>query len=378
MDNMKIAVFKTSDKENERRVPIHPEHLEYLPTFVWPFLYLERGYGNDFGLTDRELSSYCAGFLEREELFSQCDILILPKPTLSDITAMHEGQVLWGWVHCVQQIDIAQEAIERKVTLVAWEAMNHWDPNGKKSHHIFYKNNEIAGYAAVLHVLELLGLDGHYGPRQKVSLFSYGSVTRGAIYALQGRGFNNLHVFTRRLPYLVADQNPDVYFYHLEKQDGKYFVIPQLAQKRILMDELIESEIIINGILQDPLHPEVFIKTTDLSLLKRNTIIIDISCDEGMGFEFARPTTFNEPILELTNGVKYYSVDHVPSYLWNAASREISKALTPFLVELVRNSFDFHCNTTMSRAIEIEMGIVRNPYIIDFQKRETTYPYNRI
>jgi len=375
---MKIALFKTSNKENERRLPIHPEHLEFLPSAVWQFLYLEKGYGIDFGLTDSELSAHCAAFMERDELFRECDILILPKPTISDISLMHEGQVLWGWVHCVQQIDIAQAAIERKVTLVAWEAMKHWDPNGKKSHHIFYKNNELAGYAAVLHVLELLGLDGHYGPRQKVSLISYGSVTRGAIYALQGRGFNNLHVFTRRPPYLVADQNPDVYFYHLEKHDGQYYVMPQLAQKRGLMDELIESDIIINGILQDPLHPEVFIKTSDLSRLKRNTIIIDISCDEGMGFEFARPTTFVEPILVLTNGVKYYSVDHVPTYLWNAASREISKALTPFLVELVRNSFDFHCHTTLSRAIEIEHGIVLNPYIIDFQKREKTYPYNHI
>lgn len=375
---MKIALFKTSNKENERRLPIHPEHLAFLPSSVWPFLYLEKGYGTDFGLTDRELSDHCSGFMERKELFSECDILILPKPTISDIEAMHEGQVLWGWIHCVQQFDIAQKAIEKKITVVAWEAMNHWDPNGRKSHHIFYKNNELAGYAAVLHVLELLGLDGHYGPRQKVSLISYGSVTRGAIYALQGRGFNNLHVFTRRPPYLVADQNPDVYFYHLDKSEDHFYAIPQLANKRLLIDELMESEIIINGILQDPLRPEIFLKTADLPKLKRNTIIVDISCDEGMGFEFAIPTTFKKPILVLTNGIKYYSVDHVPSYLWNSASREISKALTPFLIDLIRNSFDFHCHATLSKAIEIEQGTVLNPNILDFQKRERIYPYNRL
>jgi len=122
-------------------------------------------------------------------------------------------------------------------------------------------------------------------------------------------------------------------------------------------------------------NPETFISNSDLDLLKKNAIIIDISCDAGMGFEFAVPTTFEKPLLFLRNGIKYYSVDHVPSYLWNAATREISKALTPYIVELVKHSFDFHCNRTLSKAIEIENGLIRNPQIIAFQKRENQYPY---
>lgn len=375
---MKIAVFRTSSKENEKRLPIHPGHLEFLPSFVWPFLYLEKDYGIDFGFSDRDLSGFCNGFLERSRLFEECDIILLPKPTISDIDAMHEGQTLWGWIHCVQQYVIAQKAIEKKITVVAWEAMNHWDENGRKSHHIFYKNNELAGYAGVLHVLELLGIDGHYGPRRKVSIISYGSVSKGAIYALHGRGFNNLHLFSRRPPHLVADQNPDVYFNHLTKTGNQHFVTPPLGNPGLLIDEFRDSEIIINGILQDPLNPDIFLKTRDLGLLKKNAIIMDISCDEGMGFEFATPTTFNEPMITLQNGIKYYSVDHIPSYLWNAASREISKALTPFLVELTRKSFDFHCNETLSRAIEIEKGLVQNVRILAFQKRENIYPYKVI
>jgi alanine dehydrogenase len=375
---MKIAVFRTSNKENERRLPVHPGHLEFLPPFVWPYLYLEKDYGTDFGFSDADLSGYCNSFLERNELFKACDILLLPKPTISDLDSMHEGQVLWGWIHCVQQYDIAQNAIQKKITVVAWEAMNHWDAHGRKIFHIFYKNNELAGYAGVIHVLELLGIDGHYGPRQKVSVISYGSVSKGAIYALQGRGFNNLHLFTRRPPHLVSDQNPDVYFYHLSKTDLQYFVSPPFGRARRLIEEFMESDIIINGILQDPVNPETFINNSDLDLLRKNTIIIDISCDKGMGFEFARPTTFNEPIIVLKNGIKYYSVDHIPSYLWNAATREISKALTPFLIELIQSSFNFHCNETLSKAIEIEKGLVLNTNILAFQKRASIYPYNLI
>ena len=101
--------------------------------------------------------------------------------------------ILCGWTHAVQQRDITDLAIRKKLTLLAWDEMNIENKHGKL--HIFYRNNELAGYAGVLHFLELKGMDGHYGPRKNVVILGYGSVSRGAIYALQGRGFNNITVY---------------------------------------------------------------------------------------------------------------------------------------------------------------------------------------
>jgi len=373
---MKIALYKTSLKENEKRLPVYPEHFQFLPPILTNSLHLESNYGQDFGYTDSDLSSYCVSFLPREELFIECDILILPKPTITDLLKMREDQILCGWAHCVQQHDITQVAIDKKITVIAWESMNFWSDSNEKIFHIFYRNNELAGYAAVLHVLQLMGIDGYYGERKKVSILSYGSVSRGAIYALQKRGFNNIHVFSRRPPHLVYDQIPDVYFYHLTKNEGDYWISPPMGKRTKLMDELTTSDIIINGILQDPTKPEIFISNNQINLLKRNTIIIDISCDLGMGFEFAKPTSFDSPIIKLNNNVTYYSVDHTPSYLWNAASREISKALIPFLIKLVTNKVDYSMDKTLKKAVDIEQGIIRNKSIIDFQGRKNTYPYN--
>jgi alanine dehydrogenase len=371
---MKIAIFKTSNKENEKRVPLYPEHIPFLSEKAKSYLYLERGYGEDFGYTDKYLETHCNSFLNRDELFSECDILILPKPTPSDLLKMRKKQILWGWAHCVQQHEITQIAIDRKITIIAWESMYNWH-NNERAMHIFYKNNEIAGYAAVIHALELLGLDGHYGPRRKVTIISYGSVSRGAIYALHGRGFNNLHVYTRRPTHLVADQNPDVYYYNLFLKDGIYFCAPPIGKAHKFIDEISDSDIIINGILQNPISPAMFVKNENLYSLKRNTLIIDISCDEGMGFEFASSTTFKEPIRILPNNIYYYSVDHTPSYLWNAASREISKALIPFLLTLIDNKFDFHLDPSILNAIEIENGFVKNKNILAFQRRSDSYPH---
>lgn len=371
---MKIGVFGSSYKENEKRLPLYPEHLPFISEKVKSHLRFEHGYGRAFGYSDDQLDIGSGSFLSRDDLFKECDIIILPKPTPEDLVKMHENQVLWGWTHCVQQHDIAQMAIDKKLTFVSWEAMHSWNKD-RKELHIFYKNNEIAGYASVLHTLQLLGMDGHYGPRRKVVVISYGSVSRGAIYALQGRGFNNIHVYTRRPVHLVADQNPDVYYYHLYPENGEYYANPPIGKAEKFIDALADSDIIINGILQDPVHPVIFIRNSDLKLLKRNTLIIDISCDKEMTFEFAVPTTFKDPLIRLDSNINYYSVDHAPSYLWNAASREISKALIPFLNSLAGNGFDFHHDTTLSAAVEIENGIIRNKEIIKFQKRNETYPY---
>jgi len=284
--------------------------------------------------------------------------------------------VLFGWAHCVQQKAITQLAIDHRITIIAWEAMHHWSERGEREVHIFYKNNEIAGYAAVIHCLQLFGSDGHYGPRKKVVVLGYGSVSKGAIYALHGRGFNNIHVFTRRPAHLVADQNPDVYFgqYYLGS-DGSVIARGSEGSEHPLIQELSEADIICNGILQDTNSPILFVQDAEIHKLKPRSLIIDISCDQGMGFSFARPTSFAEPVFQIGDEITYYSVDHCPSYLWNAASREISKALLPYLGTVAAGVDAWEANETIRRAIELRDGVIVNPNILSFQRRRQQYPH---
>ena len=112
--------------------------------------------------------------------------MLLPKPQHDDIAALREGQVLWGWPHCVQDEEMTQIGIDRRLTLIAWEAMNHWTSSGAFSLHVFHKNNELAGYCSVLHALQLVGLTGHYGRRLRAAVISFGATARGAVTALLG------------------------------------------------------------------------------------------------------------------------------------------------------------------------------------------------
>ncbi|MCP4219812.1 MAG: hypothetical protein GY765_34590 [bacterium] len=72
----------------------------------------------------------------------------------------------------------------------------------------------------------------------------------------------------------------------------------------------------------------------------------------------------------------YYSVDHSPSYYWNAASREISSALLSFLPVVMQGPEAWRKNNTILNAIEIRKGVVQNKKILSFRERENKYPHN--
>jgi hypothetical protein len=73
--------------------------------------------------------------------------------------------------------------------------------------------------------------------------------------------------------------------------------------------------------------------------------------------------------------IDYYAVDHSPSYLWNSASWEISEALLPFLEPVLSGPAGWAGNETISRAIEIRDGVVLNPAVLEFQRRQPGYPH---
>mgnify|MGYP006264508841 FL=1 len=121
-----LGVVAHSRKENERRLPIHPMHFQRIDADLREHIYLENGYGESFGVTDEQLAPYVGGLLPRDGLLGDCDVIVLPKLQPSDLAEMREGQIVWGWPHCVQDAEVTQRAIDRRLTLIAFEAMNHW------------------------------------------------------------------------------------------------------------------------------------------------------------------------------------------------------------------------------------------------------------
>lgn len=375
---LKIGVIGTSKKQNERRVPIHPDHLRRLPKDVRCQLVFEEGYGTRFNIGDDEIAELtCGHTMKREDLLSELGNVIIAKPVLSDIQSLKKGGILWGYPHCVQQREITQAAIERKLTLIAFEEMFVWAPNGIIGRHTFYKNNEMAGYCGVLHALELKGIDGHYGDQKKVFIFSFGAVSRGAIYALKARGYRDITICIQRPDHEVREEVLDCHYVRVEDgQEGepRLQVVEHDGVKSSFHELISEADIIVNGSYQDTDNPYMFINANEIHHLKENSLIIDISCDEGMGFSFAKPTSFNDPMFKV-GSIDYYAVDHTPSYLWESASRSISAALIVYLRTVLNGPKSWQSNETIRRAVVIEQGKIIQPQILSFQNRHHEFPH---
>ncbi len=377
MNKLKFGVIGTSRKEDERRIPIHPEHLIRLPEEIRHQLIFEEGYGAPFGITDSEISDQSGGIASRHELLANIGNVILPKPVLADFEELCEGGILWGYPHCVQQRSHTQAAIDRKQTLIAFEDMFVWGPNGQIGRHTFYKNNEMAGYCAVLHALQLKGIDGHYGNQRKVVIFSFGAVSRGAIYALKARGFRDITICIQRPDHEVREEVLGCHYVRIrEGNEGepRMLAVEHDGTEKPLANLINQSEIIVNGILQEPDHPILFVVEEELSHLKPGCLIIDVSCDKGMGFFFAKPTTFKNPMFRIGE-VDYYAVDHTPSYLWESATRSISAALVVHLPTVLAGYESWQQNETIRQAVNIDAGVIQKPDIISFQNREAFYPH---
>ncbi len=380
MSELTLGVIGTSKKVDEQRVPIHPDHLPRLPETVRRQLVFEEGYGERFGRSDAEMAAESGGVASRHELLAELGSVILNKPMLADLEELKVGGLLWGYPHCAQQRPITQTAIDRKQTLIAFEDMFVWSPNGTIGRHTFYKNNEMAGYCAVLHALQLKGIDGHYGNQRKTIIFSFGAVSRGAIYALKAHGFRDITICIQRPDHEVREEVLDCHYVRVidgGPGEARQLVVEHDGSRRPLTELISQSDIIINGTFQEPNNPLMFVTESEKACLRPGCLIIDVSCDEGMGFYFAKPTTFKAPMFKVGR-VDYYAVDHTPTYLWEAASRSISAAMIVHLPTVVAGREAWSQNETIRRAINIDAGVVQKPAILAFQGRQPDYPHEAL
>jgi alanine dehydrogenase len=242
---------------------------------------------------------------------------------------------------------------------------------------VFHKNNEIAGYCSVLHALQIAGSTGDYGRRLRAVVIGFGATARGAVTALNAMGVHEVNVLTHREVAAVAAPIHSANIVHFDSDTAGARTSHAVTAKGVvpLAPYLAEHDVIVNCVLQDTDAPLTFMTDDDLAITRPGTLVVDVSCDEEMGFTWARPTSFEEPTFVVGDHVLYYAVDHSPSYLWNSATWENSEALLPFLRPLMEGPDGWDRSNTIRRAIEIRDGVVQNPAILSFQGRSPQHPH---
>ena len=377
MSQLTLGLLATSSKENELRLPIHPQHFDRIDADLRARIVLEQGYGDRYGVSEDVLATQVGAIRSREEVIATSDVVLLPKPTLADVASLREGQVLWGWPHAVQDIGLTQLCIDKRLTLVAWEAMNHWTSSGSFVVHVFHMNNELAGYCSVLHAMTLVGTTGHYGRPLTAVVIGFGNTARGAVTALTALGVHDVTVLTMRDVTAVSSPVPSVMLHHLDRAeaDPSRTTVQTDTGTISAAAFLARHDIVVNCVLQDTDAPLMFVSDAEVAEFASGSLLVDVSCDLGMGFAFARPTSFEKPTFAVGDGVTYYGVDHSPTFLWNSATWSISEALIPYLRTVMDGPSAWDSDRTISMALEIREGVILNPKILSFQGRSADYPH---
>jgi alanine dehydrogenase len=67
--------------------------------------------------------------------------------------------------------------------------------------------------------------------------------------------------------------------------------------------------------------------------MRRGSVLVDVSIDQGGCFETSRPTTHDDPTYEV-EGVVHYAVTNMPGDVARTSTFAINNATLPFVLEL--------------------------------------------
>lgn len=320
---MKTIGFAINTKENEKRRAILPEQLQYIKNKG--NLYFERGYGEILGYSDQQYIDQGSHIVSKEDMLNQ-DIICDPKiGDASYLKDLHEGQTIFGYIHAVQNRDITDMLIDHSLTAIAWEDMN------KGGRHVFWRNNELAGEAAIMHAFSL-----------------YGKLPYDCKVAVIGGG-NAAHGASRILASLGAE-----------------IVVYNRKTDKLLRQEIGNYDVIVNAVLWDTKRTDHLIYESDLKRMKQNAMIVDISCDLAGAIETSIPTPISDPVY-MKDGILHYVVDHTPSLTFHSATKVFGEVILKYLDLLIEDKAGK--NVTLRNATVIKNGHIVDQKINEFQKR---------
>ena len=319
---MKTVGLPISHKENERRRTLVPSDIERL---AHPGqIYVEEGYGDVLGYTDQDYADRGVGIATRSEILAK-DIIADPKVGDAEYLDRLQGQTIFGWLHAVQNRDITDKIMKGHLTAYAWEDMY------EDGRHCFWRNNEIAGEAAVFHAYMCHGV---FPYNTKAAVLGRGNIARGAVKTLNYMGAEVVQ-YDRRT-------------------------------ENLFRKELENYDVVVNAILWDTSRKDHIVYRQDLKRMRKGAMIIDVSCDKNGGIETSVPTTIDNPIY-VVDGVTHYVVDHTPSLFWKTATDTLSEVFVRYIDILVEG--DPEHNGVLKGCHSFEQGRILDKRIALFQGR---------
>jgi len=317
---------ETSYQEN--RVALIPETVQLLVNNGHQVL-VESKAGEKNHYSDNDYSEAGAQITyDTSEVFKSNIILKVAPPKQEEIDMMPGNQTLISALQLTLQPKKTLVALmQKRITAIAWDYI-------KDDHGIFpvvRTMGEIAGNTSILIAAELLSnykdgkgimMGGIAGVQPtEVVILGAGTVGEYATRSALGLGAS-VKVFDNSLSKLRRLQN-----------DIGQRIYTSIIQPKLLEKAIMRADVVI-GAIRAPLGRTPCIVTEEMvASMKENSVIIDISIDQGGCFATSRVTNHQKPTYK-EHGVIHYCVPNIASRVSRTASIALSNIFSPIMIDM--------------------------------------------
>lgn len=317
---------ETSYQEN--RIALTPSSVSVLVNNGHEVI-VEAGAGDAANFPDKEFSDAGARIVYSSKDVFQADIIIkVAPPSMEEIQFMKNGQTLISALHVATMKDEYLKALmTKRVTAICYEYLK--DQSGIFP--VVRSMSEITGNTAILIAAECLSnlnkgkgmmLGGIPGiPPSEVVIIGAGTVAEFAARAALGLGAE-VKIFDNSL-------------YRLRRlQDNlNARVFTSVVQPKVLRKALATCDVAVGAMRSVNGRSPCIVSDEMVAQMKANSVIIDVSIDQGGCFETSRVTNHEHPVFRKYD-VIHYCVPNIASRVSRTASYALTNIFTPILLDI--------------------------------------------
>ena len=316
------------DHDNEKRISLTPEAVEVLVNNGHDVI-LESHAGDGANYTDKDYSEHGAFIVEsREHVFGSEIILKVAPLEEKEIDMLKGNQVIFSSLQLSQQShDYIKRLMNKKVTTIAYEYLK----NSFGSYPVLHSMRAISGNAAITIAAELLSnnsggkgiiLGGISGiTPTEVIIIGAGTAAEFAARAAIGLGAF-VKVFDTSVQRLEE----------LQRNLGMR-LHTSIFHPQVLTRTLKSADVLLGAVTLFDSGPRFFVTEEMVKNMKKGSVIIDLSVDQGGCIETSECRSLNNPVYTKHN-VIHYSVPNIPSLVARTASIAISNIISPIVMEI--------------------------------------------
>ncbi|WP_256002749.1 MULTISPECIES: alanine dehydrogenase [Pedobacter] len=312
----------------ENRVPLTPLSVALLVNNGHKVL-IESGAGQGANFSDKDYSEQGAQIsFDKKDVFAADVLVKIAPPTLEEIELMHKGQTL---ISAMQMGGINESYLKamlaKKINALCFEHLR--DEGNVLS--VVRAMSEIVGATSILIAAEYLSsvtggkglmLGGFTGvPPTEIVILGAGTVGEYAARTALSLGAE-VKVFDSSIYRLRRLQN------NLGSR-----VFTSVMQPIVLEKAITTCDVVIGAIRATNGRSPCIVTEETVSRMKPNSVVIDVSIDQGGCFETSEVTNHKDPVFRKYD-VIHYCVPNIASRVPRTASYALTNIFSPILVDI--------------------------------------------